>query len=145
MSVVLVGRHHHGVDTGLVGLTRQGAYHVVGLKAGCFYDRDIVSFEYLLYDRCAEAYSLGRFLALCLVRRIGFVAEGAAVRVESHANVCGLLLAEHFLERVEETEDSRDILAAAVDARILYEAVVGTVDKGVGIEEKELHCYWIRD
>ena len=46
------------------------------------------------------------------------------------------LLACTLFERVEEAEDGRDVLATAVDARVLDETVVGAIDKRVGVEEK---------
>ena len=62
------------------------------------------------------------------------MAKRSAVRVKGHTDMSGLLFGEHLFQGVEETEDGRDILALAVDARVLDKAVVGSIDERVSVE-----------
>ena len=112
LAVVLVGRHHVGLYALLVGLACQRAYHIVGLVVLHFEARDAVGLQYLLDIGHRQADGLGSLLALRLILRIGFVAEGAARGVESHAQVGGLLLLNDLLQGVHKAQDGRCVLSA---------------------------------
>ena len=102
LTVVLVGCHHVGLYAQLVSLTRQGADDVVGLVALHLEHRNAVGRQDVLDDGHGEADGFGRLLALSLVEGVGLVAEGRAVGVEGHADVGGMLLRQHLVQRVHE-------------------------------------------
>ena len=110
LAVVLVGRHHVGQYAPLAGLQGYGAYHVVSLIAGYLQYGNIVCAQDFLYYRYAEAYVLRRLLALRLILGIDLMAEGAALGVEGHGYVGGLLLVQYLLQRVDEAEDGGGVL-----------------------------------
>ena len=134
LTVVLVGRHHVRLDALRLGLCCQRADDIVGLVARHLQYGNPVRLQQLLDDGHAEADSLRRLLALRFIGWVGLVAEGAAVGVEGHADVRGLLLRQHLVQRVDEAVDGRDILALAVDARVLDKTIVAPIDEGVGVE-----------
>ena len=110
LAVVLVRRHHVCQYAALAGLQGYGADYVVSLIAGHLQYRDIVRAQDILYHRHAEAYVLRRLLALCLILGIDLMAEGAALGVEGHGYVGGLLLVQYLLQRVDEAEDGGGVL-----------------------------------
>ena len=96
----------------LVGLACQRAYHIVGLVVLHLEARDAVGLQYLLDIGHRQADGLGSLLALRLILRIGFVSEGAARGVESHAQVRRLLLLDDLLQGVHKAQDGRCVLSA---------------------------------
>ena len=134
LPIVLVGRHHVGLDAPLVSLLSQRADDVVGLVALHFEHRNAVGGQYLLDDGYGEADGLGRFLSLCLVFGEGLVAERRAVGVEGNAQMCGLTLRHHIIQRVDEAQNGRRVLSLRVDARILDKGVISAINQCVSIQ-----------
>ncbi len=87
LSVVLVGGHHVGDVTLLLGNVRQCAYHIVGFISRNFDSGDSVGLYDVLYIGNRQGYVLRLLVALRLVLGIGFVAECGAARVEAHRDV----------------------------------------------------------
>lgn len=137
LAVVFVGGHHVGVEAGLFGLLGQRAYYVVGLVARHLDDGYAVGAYDFLDDGHRLAYDFGRLFALGLVLLVGLVPEGGAGRVEAHGDVRGVLLAQYLFEGVDKAEDGRGVDSLGVDARVFDEAVVGSVDECVGVEQKK--------
>ena len=104
LAVVLVGGHHVGGYAAPSGLRGQGAYDVVGLVAGHLEDGDAVGPDDVLDDGHGESDGLGRLFALGLVFGVGLVPEGGSRGVECHADVGGLLLLQHLLQGVDESQ-----------------------------------------
>ena len=59
---------------------------------------------------------------------------GGAGGVEGDADMGGLLFLQHFLEGVDKAQDGRCVEAFGVDARVLDERIIRTVDERVGIQ-----------
>ena len=135
LSVVLVGGEHICFDAGNARFHRKSADDVVSLKAIDLQTWDVPRLEQLLDDGHRAFDVLGSLLALRLILRESFVAEGLPV-VESHADVSGVLLVDDFLERVHKPHYGRCVQAFRVDAWVLDECVVGAIDERIGIEEK---------
>ena len=136
LAVVLVGRHHVGVYAPAACFGGQGANDVVGLIARHLEDGDAVGADDVFYNRYGEADGLRRLLALCLVLLVGLVAEGGPGRVEGHADVRGLLLAQHLFEGVDKAQYGRRVEAFRVDAGRLDKSVIRPVDEGVGVQKE---------
>ncbi len=137
LTIIFVGRHHKNAD--FIGRKPpcQGADDVVGLEAGNLDDRDAIGLQNLLDVGHRKADSLGGFFALSLVGRVGLMAESSAFGVEGNAYVVGILLSEHFFQRIDEAHHSRCILSAAVDSRRLDEGIVSTVNQRISIKQKQ--------
>ena len=140
LAIVFVGSEHidgdvgFGVFTGISReLQRQRAYHVVGFVAVDLQDGNAIGPQYVFYNRYAHADVFRRLFALCLVGRVGLVAERRTVGVEGHADVRRLLFFQHFVQRVAETHDGRCVLAFRVDTRVFDECVVRPVNERVGV------------
>ena len=99
--------------------------------------------KYVFYHRHGGTYVLWRGFALRLILWERLVAEGLAV-VERHADEGGALLLQYLVEGVDKSHDGRGVHAFGVDARVLDERVVGTVDERVGVEKKKfVHVVWL--
>ena len=133
LAVVLVRCHHVRGDASPSGLGGQGADDVVGLVAGHFQDGDAVGAYDVLDDGHGEADGLRRLLALGLVLFVGLVAEGGSGRVEGHAYMGGLLLLQHFFERVDKAQHGRGVEALGVDTRVLDERIISAVYQRVSV------------
>ena len=136
LSVVLVWSHHIRIDSSDLSLRRQRSYDIVCLVAFHLQHGNAVCRKDFLDDRHPETNGLGGLIALRLIEGIALMAERTAVRIEGDSYMRGLFLCQHIFQRVEETEDGRDILPTAVDPRVLDETVVRTIDECIGIEQK---------
>ncbi len=142
LSVVLVGGHHVGGESGLLGAARECSDDVVGLVAGHFDDGYAVGIEKTLDVGYGHGDVLGLLVASGLILGVLVMAEGAAVgRVEAYGYISGILLAEHILEGIAETEYRRGIHPRRIDAGRAQQRVVRTVDECVGIEEKQFFIF----
>ena len=135
LSVVLVGGEHIGFDAGNARFHRKSADNVIGLEAVDLQTGNVPRLKQLLDDGHRAFDVLGCLLALRLILRECFVAEGLPV-VESYADVSGVLLVDDFLERVHKPHHGRCVQAFRVDAWVLDECVVSAIDERIGIEEK---------
>ena len=133
LTVVLVGRQHEGLHARFAGFRGERSDDVVGLEAVYLEDGDVHRLENIFYNRYARANVLRSLLALCLIGREGFRAEGRSVRIEGHGQVAWLLLLHHLVQRVAETEDGRCVEPFRVDTRVLDEGIIGTINQCVGI------------
>ena len=135
LSIVFVGGKHISFNAGNARFHRKSADNVIGLETVDLQTGDVPRLEQLLDDGHRALDVLGCLLALRLILRESFVAEGLPV-VESHADVSGVLLVDDFLERVHKPHHGRCVQAFRVDAWVLDECVVGAIDERIGIEEK---------
>ena len=135
LSVILVGRHHHGVYSPFVGLACQCAYHIIGLEALYLQQGDTVGLQYLFDVRDSQADSLWSLLSLSLVLRISFMAKGAARRVEGNTQMGRLLFLNHFFQSIRKAKDGRCVLSARVDAGVLDERIIGSVNERICIQK----------
>ena len=108
LTVVLVGRKHKGGNALAACQRCHRTDNVVRLEAIDLQDRYAHGFENLLYVGNRQLYVFWCFLSLCLILGECLVSEGETM-VESHGNVCGIFLCQHFVQRVAETHNSRCI------------------------------------
>ena len=144
LTVVLVGRHHIRLDAGGFGLCGQRTDDIVGLETCNLEHRYAIGFQDVLDNGHAESDGLWSLFTLRLVRRIVLVAEGTSVGVESHAEVRGTFLCQDLFQRVEESEDSRDVFTTAVETWVFDEPVIGSVDECVSVEQEKLHFFGVK-
>ena len=109
LSVVFVRGHHICNNSPFLRGFCQCPYDVIGLIPRNLENGDIIGLYELFYDRYRFPDYLGCLFALCLVLLIGLVPECRSLRVEGDSDVCGILLLEHILKGVDETEDCRCI------------------------------------
>ena len=112
----------------------EGSDDIIGLVAFYLEHRDTVCRKNIFDNRYGKAYRFGRFLSLCLVGRIGFVTESAAVRVEGNAYMRRLTLGNHLFKRVNKAENGRRVLPLRVDSRILDKGVISAINQRVSVK-----------
>ena len=112
LSEVLVAGHHVGHETRRRGFLREGAYHIVGLKARHLEDGDAVGLENALDVGHRHLDALGCLVAVGLVLLIGLMPEGLAFGVEAHGDVRGILALEQVLQSVDKAENGAGVDAA---------------------------------
>ena len=134
LGVVLVGRHHVGVESGGGSLAGHGADDVVGLVAAYLENGDAVGLNNLFDDGYRQLDVLRRGFTLGLVGRVGLVAERGAAGVEGYGQIVGLFLADNFFQRIDKAHDGRRVAAFGVYARSTDKGIVSPVDQRIGIE-----------
>src|SRR5690606_3099288 len=137
LAEILVGRHHINTETLLFGTLCQGTDDVVGFEAIHFEYGDVKA----SYDLLDLWRSITNILRGLLPRGFVFfkelIAEGWRGGIESHGNVCGLLLLKYFQECVREPEGHRRVVTLGIDARTFGEREVGSIDQGICVKQKQ--------
>ena len=105
LSVVLVGGEHKGRYADGICLFGQSTDDIVGFETVNLYDGNVVCLQNLLDDGNRRADVFRSLFTLRLVGRKSLVAEGGAMRIEGHADVCGLLFGEHLIECVDKAHN----------------------------------------
>ena len=109
LSVVFIGGEHIGFDADGISFFSQSTDNVVCLVAVNLNDGYVVGFQNILDDGDCFSDVFRCLFTLCLVGRECLIAKRRPVRVECHADVCGLLFGEHLVEGIDEAHDGRRI------------------------------------
>ena len=134
LAIVFVGCQHESVQpvdrTGLFG---ECAHHVVGLEAVSLQDGYAVSLQDVFDDGHGALDIFWCGFTLRFVVWEGLAAEGRAVGVEGYADMCGLLLVEHLLQRVEKTHDGRCVEPLGIDAWVFDKGVIRPINERISV------------
>ena len=135
---IFVATHEYRVNAPLLGgVAREGAHHVVGLKARRGDGGDVPC----LKDATDVGYGvedvLGCLVAVLLVRLILLAAEGLAAGVKAHGHVAGRELLEEIVHDVDKAKHGAGVHTGGGDARGAYHRVVGAENHRVGVDEEQ--------
>ena len=133
LTVVLIWCQHESIDSIGTSLRGQGAYHIVSLESIDLKDGNPIGFQQVFDDGHGLTDILWRLLALGLVGREGLAAEGGSMGIEGHADMGGLFLREHLVQRVEEAHDGTCIQSFRVDSRVLDERIITAIDERISV------------
>ena len=133
LEAVLVAGDDHAVPALFRTFYRDGAQNIVGLVARHLIAADAHGVQRLLQNRHLGRQFLGHAFALGLVAFVGLVAEGGLAPVKADAHSVGLLLIQHALQDVQETEDS--VGGCAVRRVQRTDAEEGAVYNAVAVQD----------
>ena len=133
LPIVFIGGEHVALYTDGICLFSQGSDDIVGLEAIDLKDRNVIRTEYIFDDGNGLVDVLWRCVTLGFIGRKSLAAERRTMRVEGHADMRWLLLLQHFIQRVTETDNGRGVLTFGIDTRVLDEGVIGTINERVSV------------
>ena len=107
LPVILVGRDHEDLESGLGSLLGQRAYYVVGLVAFHLEHRNSHRFEETFDIWDGGDYVFGRCCTVCLVFGEYLLAEAPSGRIERHANTIGMFALGNVPQVFYESEYGR--------------------------------------
>ena len=135
LSVIFVGSHHVGKETFGLGTARKRAYDIVRLILFFLDHRYTIGFKYTLYIRYGCRYILRLLVAAGLIRLIHGMAERTPPgRIETNGYVIGIFLAQHLIERVAETENSRCVESVGCDTRRAQQSIIGAIYQRIRVK-----------
>ena len=137
LSVILVGRHHEGLEARTLGAHSESADDIVRFVAVQFNHGNIECADQSFDVGNGDRQVFGHLITVCFVVFKGFVAMGGCRGIEHHSDVAGFLLAQNFEQSVREAEHGRCIQPFGVDAVVCGKGEVGSENQGHGIQQKQ--------
>ena len=137
LAIVLIRGDHIDLSACLGSVHAECTDDIIRLVVEDFDGGDAVGLQQLPDERYGYAYPLGGLFTLGLVLGIFPMPKCPSRRVKDDSDLVGVLLPQQIFKHKHEAEDSAGITPFGVDPWGLDEGIVGSIDEGVSIEEKE--------